>query len=60
MEKTQEQQDQQFISIEQLLEYKGTSRQEEEIKVKGDSMVEISICDEKKFWITPLNVSINK
>jgi hypothetical protein len=55
-------QEDQFISISKLLNYNGdasSSELQERIVVKGDSIAEISVCNARKFWITPVNVRIN-
>ena len=47
----------QFISITKLLKYDETRRkQEQEIIVNGDSVAEIDVCENSKFLITPRNV----
>jgi hypothetical protein len=49
----------QFISIQKLLKYDETRRQkEQELVVNGESVAEIDVCEQRKFWITPINVSI--
>ncbi len=47
----------QFISIRKWLKYDETrKRQEQEIIVNGGSVAEIDVCEQRKFWITPRNV----
>ncbi len=51
--------DDQFISIQKLLKYDETrERQQQEIVVKGECLAGIDVCEQRKFWITPINVSI--
>ncbi len=56
--------DDQFIYIKKLLDYNGLgggeARTDYKIITTGDPMVEITVCKQRQFWITPLKVRISK